>query len=62
MNKIKVYGYFSQAERAKEKEESRQRDLSELKSGRLTLKDLNQRNRAIPKIRVRRAKVVSWGF
>ena len=55
-----VSGYFSPAERAKDKEESRQRDLSELNTGRITLKELNQRNRAIPKARARRAKVVFY--
>jgi hypothetical protein len=62
MNHINISNQFTQTSRATEKEEARQRDWADLQTRRVTLTELNQRNRAIPKVRVQRSQILSWGF
>ncbi len=54
--------YFDPHARYLEKNIAREKDIFDLKTGAITLKELHDRNRAIPKKRMATLKVVSWGL
>ena len=53
---------FNPKLRMLEKQKSRDIDALNVEMGKLTVKELHNINRAIPKERVRKMKVISWGI
>jgi hypothetical protein len=54
-------GYFDPAERAREKQESRDRDIARLRAGEITPEELNRENDFFASIPIEKFKIKSIG-
>lgn len=52
--------FFDPAERAREKQLSRERDAEDLASGRISAQELQRRNRFVPGHVARDARILEW--